>query len=92
MIFCSVSFAQDHSQALIEAAKQGDLEQVRELLDKGADVNVRYINGMTVLMAAARGGNLEIVKLLIEKGADVNSSDRFGRTVFSSAARGGTWK
>jgi uncharacterized protein len=87
--FCSVSFAKDQGQALIEAAKQGDLERVRELLDKGADVNARNINDMTVLISAARGGNLEIVKLLLEKGSDINARASNGFTAMKQASKEG---
>jgi ankyrin repeat protein len=69
-IFCSASFAEGQGQALIEAACKGDLRQVQELLEKGADINAKNCD-QTALTAAARGGNLEIVKLLMEKGADV---------------------
>jgi uncharacterized protein len=88
-IFCSVSFAQDQGKALIEAAKQGDLEQVRELLNKRADVNARNINRMTALMSAAMKRNLDVVKFLIEKGSDVNARTDRGMTALMFAAAEG---
>ncbi len=36
LVFSAVVFAEDQDRALIEAARQGDLEQVQDLLDKGA--------------------------------------------------------
>jgi hypothetical protein len=47
--FCSVSFAEDQSEAFIEAACKGDLRQVQELLEKGADINAEDRNGLTAL-------------------------------------------
>lgn len=48
MALCSVSQA-SHSDELMEAAKRGDLAQVKTLLDKGADVNAKDLRGMTAL-------------------------------------------
>jgi RNA polymerase sigma factor (sigma-70 family) len=71
--------AQDRSdinKALFDAVIAGDLTQVKNLLDKGADANATQQQGegkgITVLMFAASKGNVDITKLLIERGADVN--------------------
>jgi ankyrin repeat protein len=69
--FCPVSYAQDQGQALIEAARNGDLSQVKALLDKGAYVKAHDFR-WTALMEASGSGHLDVVKLLIDKGADVN--------------------
>lgn len=45
---------------------------VKNLLDKGADVNARSFHRLTPLIFATEAKNLEVVKLLVEKGADVN--------------------
>jgi ankyrin repeat protein len=71
--FCPVSFAEDQSQALIEAAKQGDLKQVQELLEKGADINSKDNSGWTALMWVSDNGNAEIAKVLLAGGADINA-------------------
>lgn len=62
--------------ALQAAAKTGDLDVVKELLDNGADVtaNAGPVNGRTALQAAAENGHFELVKSLISKGADLNAS------------------
>lgn len=52
----SMSFAEDQNQALMKAAQKGDLNQVQELLGKGADVNAKTKTGWTALMAAAGAG------------------------------------
>lgn len=63
---------------LIEAADKGDLNAVKEALEKGADINVKDSSGWTSLMHASNKGHAEIVKLLIEKGADINATNTGG--------------
>jgi ankyrin repeat protein len=53
---------------------------VKFLLDKGADVNVKYNHSRTSLIFASQHGNVDVVKLLVDKGADVNVKDISGRT------------
>lgn len=69
--------AQADGQRLIEAAQRGDTDLVKELLAKGADVNVKTRYGATALFFAVDKANVELVRLLIEKGADVNIVDTF---------------
>jgi len=57
------------SEALIEAARKGDLKQVQELLDKGANVSARMDKGKTALKIAQEDGHAEIVELLKAHGA-----------------------
>ena len=61
--------------ALIDAARRGETDRVRELLSAGADVRGRDSNGQTALIAAAWGNHLEAARALIEAGADVNAKD-----------------
>jgi len=57
--------------ALMIAAKKGDTEIARFLLNANADVNqVAY--WATPLICASRRGHLEMVDLLLSAGADVN--------------------
>ena len=62
----------------------GDCKQrkniVQLLLDKGADVHARDINGETALMTAAEKGNTSIAKMLLEKGAEINTKNKQGQT------------
>jgi ankyrin repeat protein len=53
-----------------------NLEKVRLLTDKGADVNARAKSKQTPLViAAAHDGNVEVIRLLIKKGADVKAKE-----------------
>lgn len=66
----------DINDQLILASRKGDLNKVKELLGKGANVNAREKvtgEGQPALFHAASYGHTEIVKLLIEKGANVNA-------------------
>lgn len=47
------------------AARYGDAERLRALLDTGSDVNARDRFHQTGLMLAAQGGHAEVVRLLI---------------------------
>jgi len=63
--------AQD--QAIIEAASDGDLGQVQELLDTGVDVDTRSDDaGTTPLGWACVRGDIAMAEMLLEHGADPN--------------------
>ena len=63
--------------ALMKAITNGDLETVKSLIEKGADVNIKakYATGYTALMLASLEPDIKIIKLLIKKGAEVNAND-----------------
>ena len=68
---------------LIEAR---DLDEVKMLLAKGADVNAMDSERKTALMNAAYYGRPQIVKFLLERGADVNARYVDGCTALMWAA------
>jgi len=68
------------NKCLFGAAKEGDLDAVKSLIEKGADINAKDSDGRTPLMYASSYGYTEIVKLLIEKGAYVDAKDPKGWT------------
>lgn len=80
--------------SLFEAAEQGDVLQVMNLLNAGAKANVIDFNsGISPLMLAADGGFYDIVQLLITKGADVNKRTfSSGVTALMLAAKKGHTK
>lgn len=65
--------------SLSDAAEAGDLEMVREMLERGmTDVNnqAKGGSGATALSLAAAQGNIEVVRLLLSAGADPNSQGK----------------
>lgn len=57
---------------LINAVKAGEINTIKELIDKGAAVNAADSNGATALLWAAGIGNSEMVKYFVSKGASLN--------------------
>lgn len=88
--YCSTQHWNNGANILHYAARTGDLNRVQELLDHGADINVKTKNGMSVLRYAVRSGSLELVQWLFELGLDVDEKDRFGYTVIYPAAESGS--
>lgn len=71
-------------EALQIAANKGQLEVVKLLVEKGANVNYKHpIIHMTALHMAAFTHNIELVKYLISKGADVNAKMRGDESLIS---------
>ncbi|MBR6437328.1 MAG: ankyrin repeat domain-containing protein, partial [Thermoguttaceae bacterium] len=66
----------------------GDLNRVKTLLERGADVNAKTDSGESVLESAIFSGNLEMVQFLVERGADVNAKDDAEKTVLNYAILG----
>jgi hypothetical protein len=52
----------------------------KELIENGADVNVKGADDATPLHVAVRVGNRALVKLLLEKGANPNATTTRGNT------------
>lgn len=76
--------------ALHEAAIQGDLAAVKQLItDVHIDVNYLDRTGSSALMYAAYGGYLEIVKYLVSKGANISIKNLKGGTAVRYAAYAG---
>ncbi len=61
-----------------DAAMRNDVEQVRALLKKGADVNAAQGDGMTALHWAAENGNTDLVRMLLSAGANREAVTRNG--------------
>jgi ankyrin repeat protein len=69
-------------QRLIEAAKQGALEEIRTILSGHSEfINNKDVSGATALHYAAFGGHTAVVEFLVQHGADINARDaKFGAT------------
>jgi ankyrin repeat protein len=76
---------------LHNAVRSGQLDVVKLLIERGANVNERVLNpfGSTALMFAAIRGFNEILLYLIEKGADINAvagEGKIARTALTMSA------
>jgi hypothetical protein len=72
--------------ALVLATRQGRLDMVKLLVDRGADVNVSDRHGFTPLHSAVGKGRTAIVALLLQNGAEVRTEAEMGGTPLHSAA------
>ena len=63
---------------MLQVAARGDNARVKELLDKGVDVNMRGNDRNTPIMEASYGGHFETVKLLLDHGADLSAKKNDG--------------
>lgn len=78
---------------LIKAVKEGDVDKVKELINKGVDVNTKDEDRNTALIYATDQtysmytykDYITIVKLLLEAGANVNLQNNHGRTALIMA-------
>ena len=103
-ILLCVAAAQEDGprEPLCRAAQNGDAAQVRALLARGANPNLRDEQGETPLMLASSVHSVTIpddrknilrdaegcAKFLLDKGADVNARDPAGRTALLIAMEG----
>lgn len=77
LIICIQTFKMD----LIEAVVNNDIEEVKLLLEQGADPNVTLDEAeLTPLHFAAQNNAVEIAELLFTAGADLDSETDEGQT------------
>jgi ankyrin repeat protein len=62
-----------------DAARRGDAEAVRTLLERGVDVQTAQADGMTALHWAAMRSDLELAETLIYAGANLDAATRIGQ-------------
>ena len=78
----------DGASRLHRAASTQTQHQIRELLERGADPNVRNFRGETPLhRAAIRNPDLDVSRTLIGAGADVDAQDEKGATPLHRGAQ-----
>ncbi|XP_049943480.1 ankyrin-1-like [Schistocerca serialis cubense] len=81
--------AEEKGRRLIEAAKQGTVEELEELLAVGTDVAMGDNIRSTALHWAANRGHTEAVRSLVEAGAVVNARNYWQKTPLHYAAQSG---
>lgn len=74
---------------LHDAAKDGDVERTKQLLDQGAAVAESDPAGEPALLVAALAGHTDVVALLLERGSDIQIRNKGGLTALHAAAYGG---
>lgn len=65
---------------LLKAVQEGDVQKVRHLISKKADVNISDETGKTLSYYAIQKENFEMVIALIKARVNVNAVDKDGRT------------
>jgi ankyrin repeat protein len=67
---------QDSFTPLLFAVRDGSLDAVRTLLDRGANVNDKVEDGTSALVVATMNAHWELAVYLLDRGADPNASDQ----------------
>ncbi|XP_066095536.1 protein phosphatase 1 regulatory subunit 12B isoform X1 [Saccopteryx bilineata] len=70
----------------LAACSSGDVDEVKRLLARGADINTANVDGLTALHQACIDENFDMVKFLVENRAYVNQQDNEGWTPLHAAA------
>ena len=65
------------------------MEIAKFLVEQGAEINAKTVDGMTPLHQAARQGQFQVVRYLLGKKADPNSNDEKGTTAAQWAVKNG---
>ena len=71
---------------MLDAAFDGETEEVVQLIEAGANVNVADVHGNTLMSEAAAGGHPDVIRVLAAKGAEPNTCGEFGRSPLWRAA------
>ncbi len=66
--------------AMIFAAREGDLESTKALLDAGAQINQTSEYGWTPLLTAVNNRNYQLAQYLLDRGANPNLANKGGWT------------
>jgi hypothetical protein len=77
------------SKSIFAVAAGGYANLLAMIIKKGADINVKINDGITVLMYTAYLGHNRCMELLISKRADVNVKDFRGKSALMYASQGG---
>jgi ankyrin repeat protein len=79
----------DGSTPLQWAIYEGDTDEVRRLVEAGADVALANRYGASPMSLASEVADTEVLRLLIEAGADADSPNPEGQTALMAVARTG---
>ncbi len=89
-VLAHLSYADERTEYFFRsAAGSGNIDDVREYLNDGVDVNAGSSRGYTALLLSAMRGHMEVVGFLIENGADINVKDNDGDSPLIAAVSNG---
>jgi len=71
-------YNQDGLTFIHSAALNGQIEMVKYLIQNGAGINIKSLDGQTPMCYACKEGHLAIVEYLANQGADLNVKDTIG--------------
>ncbi|MDF2518732.1 MAG: ankyrin repeat protein [Sphingobacterium sp.] len=75
--------------SIVEAVSKGQINAVKELLDKGADANQKGKDSKSLLLIATEKNDLTMAKLLLQYGAKVNQQNNILNSPFLYAGASG---
>jgi hypothetical protein len=88
VLIIAVGLSNGCATSLQSAARKGDIQQVKALLDAGADIN-QSPDDQVPLSLAIQEKHFDVARLLIERGADVNLSTTFSYVPLVYAVQAG---
>lgn len=77
------------NKSLLEATASNNVDEVKRLIQDGADVNSHIDLNWTPLMQASFNGNAEVVQILVDKGAKLEPKQPTGNSALYEAAMQG---
>jgi ankyrin repeat protein len=86
-------FARGGLTAFLFAAREGDVETAKVMLDAGVDINQGDVDNTSALVVSAMNRHYSFAKFLLDRGADPNITDGYGRAALYAAvdARDQDW-
>lgn len=78
-----------NQEKMFAALEEGNLEDLKSYLRKGADINARSSTSWTTLHFAAKGPSLEVTKFILDQNLGVNVKDVKGQSPLHIAAAHG---
>jgi ankyrin repeat protein len=77
------------NKKLLDASRDGILEEVERLIKEGVDIEAKDLSGWNSLMWASLNGYKEMVELLLKNKADIEVKDSNGWTALMYASANG---
>ena len=85
---CDVEAKDANDRTLFQCACDSDEEIAFLLIERGADVNIVDVEGLTALHWSAHVGHSSLCRVLVEKGCEVNAQAKLGATPLMVACAG----